>query len=164
MDTLVTTHRFRRVVVVRCQGELDLSVKTEFALALSAIAARPADTRPAPAAEPDEQPFPVPQAVVIDLAGVTFLDCAALGVLVGLADRCVHTGHHFLLAGPQAIVRRMLAALRLDRVFVVTPTVAEAIALAESWAELDGPPSAPRAAPRSTHRRRRTAIQGTDGG
>jgi anti-anti-sigma factor len=150
MNALVTTHRFRRVLVVRCQGELDLCVRTELASALSVLPGEPetgADTRPVPDADtrpvPDASASCVPEAVVVDLADVTFLDCTALGVLIGLADRCARRGRRFLLSGPRPIVRRMFVVLRLDRLFVVTSTVAEAIAVAESWSELETPASGP---------------------
>ena len=75
-------------------------------------------------------------AVVVDLAEVTFMDCAALRPLVALSERCTQQRARFLLSGPTAIVSRLLNALRLDLVFVVAKTLREAITLAETWTDL----------------------------
>lgn len=154
MNPLVTTHQYRRVVVVRCRGELDLSSMSEFQAGLAQVPA------PAPSAQDPRQaggPNPVSgpafpasgpwqasraaagevDAVVVDLAEVTFMDCAALRQLLVLSERCTQQRARFLLSGPTAIVSRLLDALWLDRVFVVTKTLKEAIALAETWTDLD---------------------------
>jgi hypothetical protein len=73
---------------------------------------------------------------VVDLADVPFMDCSALGILLALSERCAESGARFLLSGPTAIVSRLLNALQLDQVFVITRTVADAVALAETWTEL----------------------------
>jgi anti-anti-sigma factor len=157
MNPLVTMLQCRRVVVVRCRGELDLSSMSELQAGLAQVPA------PAPPAEDPRQegrhdlvsgsassasgPSQAPaaatgvvDAVVVDLAEVTFMDCAALRQLVALSERCTRQRARFLLSGPTAIVSRLLNALRLDRVFVVTRTLREAIALAETWADLGGLP------------------------
>ena len=123
MNPLVTTRRCGRVVVVCCQGELDLASVPHLQSALAHL------------------PEPATDTVVIGLAEVRFLDCAALRVLVTLSERC--TGHRvrFLLAGPTAIARRLLNVLQIDRTFVVTHTLEEAVTLAETWAEFGEQPA-----------------------
>jgi hypothetical protein len=106
---------------------------------------------------------------VVDLTDVSFMDCSALRILLALSERCAESGARFLLSGPTAIVSRLLNALQLDQVFVITGTAAEAVALAETWTELGelppelvparqpAPPPLPApAVPRST------ATQGAD--
>jgi hypothetical protein len=73
---------------------------------------------------------------VVDLADVSFMDCSALRILLALSERCAESGARFLLSGPTAIVSRLLNALQLDQIFVITRTAAEAVALAETWTEL----------------------------
>jgi anti-anti-sigma regulatory factor len=146
MNPLVTTHRYRRVMVVRCRGDLDLSSTSELQACLAQVPAPapPAhDSRHLRAHRPASGSTRAPgaaagdvDAIVVDLAEVTFMDCSALRTLVALSERCAQQGARFLLSGPTAIVLRLLNALQLDRVFVVTRTLTEAIALAETWTEL----------------------------
>lgn len=77
MNTLVTAQRIRRVLVLHCRGELDLATRDELWTELAALADLPAGDGPNER-EPDLD------AVVVDLAEVTFLDCSAGG---GLASR-----------------------------------------------------------------------------
>jgi hypothetical protein len=88
---------------------------------------------------------------VVDLTDVSFMDCSALRILLALSERCAESGARFLLSGPTAIVSRLLNALQLDQVFVITGTAAEAVALAETWTELgELPPELVPAATRPT--------------
>jgi anti-anti-sigma factor len=123
MNPLVTTRQCGRGVVVHCQGELDLASVPHLQSALAHL------------------PGPATDTVVIDLAEVRFLDCAALRVLVTLSARCTEHQAHFLLAGPTAMTRRLLNILHIDRAFVVTRTLTEAVTLAEIWAELGEQPA-----------------------
>jgi anti-anti-sigma factor len=104
------------VVVVRYQGELDLAAAPTLNTALSEFA---------------ETSAPVqhggPTAVVVDLTEVTFLDCTALGVLVRLARRCALQDQVFAFCGVSGVVGRLFTVLELDRQFLVTATVEEAI-------------------------------------
>jgi anti-anti-sigma factor len=49
-----------------------------------------------------------PAVLVVDLAGVTFLDCAGLGVLVDASNAAVHAGRRMRVSHPQPTVRRIL--------------------------------------------------------
>lgn len=68
--------------------------------------------------------------VVLDLSGVAFVDSSGLGALVALLKRVGPTGS-LALAGVQAPVGKLLALTRLDRVFEIHPTLAQAIRLPE---------------------------------
>lgn len=155
MNHAVTTRWHHGVLVISCHGEFDLSAAGELTLAVSALpvpaqpAARPpGGTGPATAGKgrgarrPATRPRRAADAVVVDLADVTFLDCSALDVLVRLALRC-GDDIRFLFAAPHAIVHRLLVVLSLDRIFVVTESFAEAIRLADVWAALADDDTAP---------------------
>jgi anti-sigma B factor antagonist len=66
-------------------------------------------------------------AVVLDLSRLTFLDCAALRVLLAVQRRAAAHGTTFALAAPRPTVARALKITGLDRQFAVFPTVAKAI-------------------------------------
>jgi anti-anti-sigma factor len=53
----------------------------------------------------DEQ---TPAVVVLDLTGVTFLDCAGIGVLVAVHNAAVQTGGQLRVSHPRAAVERLL--------------------------------------------------------
>jgi anti-sigma B factor antagonist len=55
--------------------------------------------------------------VVIDLGGVTFLDCAGLGVLVATRRRALLEGGWVRLVRVPPQARRMISLLNLDRAF-----------------------------------------------
>ncbi|MCA2219426.1 STAS domain-containing protein [Jidongwangia harbinensis] len=47
-------------------------------------------------------------AVVVDLAQVTFLDCAGIGALVAGRNTAISRGHRYTVVNPQRLVRRVL--------------------------------------------------------
>jgi anti-sigma B factor antagonist len=95
-------------VVVSLAGELDLYNAEEVRAALVDAAADG------------------PEAFVVDLAEVTFIDSTALGVLIEACSRTTdHSG--FRLAAPGLEVRRALEVSGLDRHFVVHDTVVDAL-------------------------------------
>jgi anti-anti-sigma factor len=49
-----------------------------------------------------------PDVLDVDLGGVTFLDCAGVGALVGVRNAAVQAGRQIRVAHPQPIVRRIL--------------------------------------------------------
>jgi anti-anti-sigma factor len=49
-----------------------------------------------------------PDRIEVDLAGVTFLDCSGLTVLVILGQAAARTGCRLRITNPQSIVRRVL--------------------------------------------------------
>jgi anti-anti-sigma factor len=54
-----------------------------------------------------------PSLLEVDLAGVTFLDCAGLGALVAASSAAVRTGRQMRVTHPQRTVRRVLAVTGL---------------------------------------------------
>src|SRR5262245_44082883 len=55
--------------------------------------------------------------VVVDLAGVTFIDSTALGVLVGAQKSAHNAGFTLSLSGQSEFVRRLLTVAGLDDFF-----------------------------------------------
>jgi anti-sigma B factor antagonist len=68
-----------------------------------------------------------PACVVVDLGAVTFLDSAALAVLVRGMKRCRQQGGDLRLCAPSASVRMIFELTRLDRAFEIFPTEADAL-------------------------------------
>ena len=60
-----------------------------------------------------------PDAVVLDLAGLDFLDSTGLGVLVGAQKRLVQRGGELILRAPRPGARKVFEITGLDKVFVV---------------------------------------------
>lgn len=86
------------VLVVR--GELDTVVRDEFTVAVAE----------ALAAAPDPP-------LVVDLAGVTFMDSSALAVLIGATNE----GHQIVVRDASASARRVLEATGLTEVLGMEP-------------------------------------------
>jgi anti-sigma B factor antagonist len=97
------------VVVVSLRGELDL-------LGASVLQAHLSDIRC--------QGWP---RSVADLAGLAFIDCACLGVLVRHCKEIRGRGGSFALAGPRPAVRRILSVTGLLSWFEVHATVEDAV-------------------------------------
>jgi anti-sigma B factor antagonist len=57
--------------------------------------------------------------VVIDLAGVRFIDSSGLGVLVGALRRFEAAGHHLALRAPTASLQRVLEMTGLASAFPI---------------------------------------------
>lgn len=65
--------------------------------------------------------------VVVDLSGVTFIDSAGMGALIGLRRRCVAADGDCVLASASTDVSRQLATAELDRLFLVFDDVEQAV-------------------------------------
>jgi anti-anti-sigma factor len=87
--------------VVALRGELDIAG----AAALAALAAREGQ-------------------LIIDLAGLEFIDCSGLAALAAVRGQARRAGGDVLLAAPQP--QRILAAAGLSRLFSVHASVREA--------------------------------------
>jgi anti-sigma B factor antagonist len=98
-------------VVVRLAGELDLYTSAEVASALEQAGGES------------------PALLVVDLGEVTFVDSTTLSTLVE-AQRGVPEGTQFIVAAPNADVRRALQVSGLGRHFDVRETVEDALAAA----------------------------------
>lgn len=96
--------------VVELTGELDLSAGVRAAARLDAATAGP---------RPD---------VVVDLRGVSFIDCSGLSVLIRARKRTLDRGGRFGIVGDSPCVLRLLRLTRLIRVFAVHDDLASALA------------------------------------
>lgn len=65
--------------------------------------------------------------IVLDLGDVEFIDSSALGALIGAVKRMGAIGT-IALACPNSTVSRLLNLTRMDKVFVITKTVDDALA------------------------------------
>ena len=59
------------------------------------------------------------EAVVIDLAGVEYLDSSALGMLLMLRDRANAAKKSLSLANPRGMVKQALEIARFDKLFSI---------------------------------------------
>ncbi len=89
-------------VVVRLSGELDVVTVTAFDRVVADVFAG--------------SPPPV---LVVDLADLTFADCAGLSGLVVARNRATASGTSLVLAQPRPNVARTLSLTGLDRTFTV---------------------------------------------
>ena len=65
--------------------------------------------------------------IIADLAGLEFIDCCGLGVLVRVQKWTREDGGDMYLAGPRPRVRRVLEMVGLTGVFSVYPSVEQAV-------------------------------------
>ena len=93
-DIDVSSSRCAGHVVVALRGELDVTDATRLARALSAAAA------------PGSR-------VIVEVAGLTFLDCSGLGALTYVRKRALQAGGDLLLAAPERPVLRLLSRIGL---------------------------------------------------
>jgi anti-sigma B factor antagonist len=108
-DPVVEVSKNGDSVVVRLVGELDLHNTAAVRRALLDSVAG------------------TPERVVVDLAGVEFMDSTALAALVE-ARRLLPRRDGFVLAAPGLDARRALEVSGLDRHFGIYPSVEEALA------------------------------------
>ena len=95
-------------VIVALRGVLDVADAASVAVALTAAAARQRD-------------------IIIDLAGLEFIDSSGVAALVRGRRQARHAGGELLLAAPQQQVLRVLTLTRLIDGFPVHASVAEAV-------------------------------------
>ncbi len=68
-----------------------------------------------------------PKRILIDLAGVRYIDSSGLASMVKLLSRVRQDELELCLCGLTDLVRSMLEITRLDTVFTICPSVAEAM-------------------------------------
>jgi anti-sigma B factor antagonist len=132
----LSTHDCDGQVVVALRGQLDMAAAASVAAALTAVAAR----------EPQ---------IIVDLAGLEFIDSSGVAALVRGRNLAREAGGELLLAAPQQQVLRVLTLTRLIEVFAVHANVAEAAGRSRRVPVLPQRPalaSWPRAAIRSAAR------------
>jgi len=122
----VSTRSFDGYAVVALRGELDLADAVAVAAALTAVAAR----------EP---------AIIVDLAGLEFIDSSGAAALVVGRRQAWRAGGDLVLAAPRRQVARLLVILRLVEAVSVYATVAEAVREVGHFREIARPvPHPPR--------------------
>lgn len=105
--------------VLGLRGELDISTAAELSGALAGVMSRE-------------------QWVIVDLAGLSFLDCASVGVLARARERARRAGGDVLLAGACGEVARLLELTGWGEVFAGAGPAAFSAGLAAVSARLAG--------------------------
>lgn len=106
----VETRERPGALVVEVAGEVNLHSSPQLLTSLRELAARH------------------PKRLVIDLAGVSYMDSSGLGSLVDVKRRVERHGGRLTLAGLQPRVRSVFEIAQLHRFFNIAPSVAEALA------------------------------------
>lgn len=119
----VVVHEGGPVVAV-LRGELDVAHAASVAASLAVIASRDCE-------------------VIVDLAGLEFMDSSGLAALVRARKHAQHAGKDLLLAAPQQQVLRLLTVTRLVEAFLIYARVDDAA----SRAGRSSPASTPVAPP-----------------
>jgi anti-sigma B factor antagonist len=95
-------------VVVRSGGEIDTHTVHEFHETVSRVTS-------------------LASRVILDLAGVTFVDSSGLGALIVARNSAREGGGSLSLVSPPPVVRRLLGSTRLHDVFDIYDTLDEAV-------------------------------------
>lgn len=66
--------------------------------------------------------------MILDLAGVPYLDSSGLGGLVSACTSCTKSGRRVALTGVNQRVRRVFEMTKVEQVFLMFPTLSDAIA------------------------------------
>jgi anti-sigma B factor antagonist len=106
-DIAVSSSRCPAYVVVALSGELDIADAARVARGLSAAAAG--------------------ARIIVDLAGLTFIDCGGVQALVSAWEKARQAGGDLVLAAPQKRVARLLALTDLIELLPVFGSVKEAV-------------------------------------
>ncbi len=97
------------VAVVAVSGEVDIHTAPEFRSAVLAPAAA------------------APGRLVVDLTALDFIDSTGLGVLVAARQHAHDHGIHFTLVCPRDRVLKVFRITRLDKVFDIRHSLADAL-------------------------------------
>lgn len=65
--------------------------------------------------------------VILDLAGVPYLDSSGLGSLVSACTSCIKSGRRIALTGVNPRVRRVFEITKVEQVLLMFPTLADAL-------------------------------------
>ncbi|WP_028648893.1 STAS domain-containing protein [Nocardiopsis sp. CNT312] len=110
MTSDISTRREDGVAVVALEGELDAATSPALADALERLFG--------------EEP---PRGLVIDLAGVGFLDSRCIGVLVAAYRQARDLGVGLVVAEPQRQVHRLFVIAGIDQVIPIAESTAAAV-------------------------------------
>jgi anti-sigma B factor antagonist len=94
----ITTEQHGQQLVLRLQGELDVSNADSLRQVVHGLLER------------------APQTLVVDLAGLGFADCGGLSVFLAAHTRLAAQGHQLILMNAQPVIRRLLAVTGMDTV------------------------------------------------
>jgi anti-sigma B factor antagonist len=106
-STVMSTSSYDGYTVVALRGELDVADAAAVAAGIARIAA----------CEPG---------IIVDLAGLSFIDCSGVAALEHAREQARQAGGGLVLAAPHRNVTRVLAILRLPDAFSVYATTEEA--------------------------------------
>jgi len=107
---LMVDNRTGGVAVTRPRGRLDRLTAVELGRRLTAVIGDGSDR------------------LVVDLAGVSFIDSSGLGALIGGLKAARKAGGDLRIARPDARARNLFELMSLERVLRIYPTVEEALA------------------------------------
>ena len=116
----LTTREGDGLAVAVLRGELDVAYAASVAASLAAIAASQRE-------------------IIVDLAGLEFIDSSGVAALVRARTRARHAGGDLLLAAPQRQVLRVLAITHVIDAFAVYACVDDAAGRARSPQPQAGP-------------------------
>ncbi|MCB0764345.1 MAG: STAS domain-containing protein, partial [Flavobacteriales bacterium] len=66
--------------------------------------------------------------VILDMAELQYMNSTGLNILINVLTRTRNAGGDTLIAGVSTSVRQLFLVTKLDSVFVITATVADAVA------------------------------------
>ncbi len=124
MCTMELFERESGQVVAVLRGELDVTYAASVAARLAVIASRDCE-------------------VIVDLAGLEFIDSSGLAALVQARKHARRAGSDLRLAAPQQQVLRLLTVTRLIDAFVVYARVDDAASRAVQFAPASTPVASP---------------------
>jgi anti-sigma B factor antagonist len=64
--------------------------------------------------------------VILDLSELQYMNSTGLNILINVLTRTRNAGGDALIAGMSNSVRQLFIVTKLDTVFIITPTIAEA--------------------------------------
>jgi len=70
--------------------------------------------------------------IVLDFSGLDYMNSGGIGLLVTLLVRVQRNGQRLMAAGLSDHYRQILALTRLDEAITISPTVADAVAVASA--------------------------------
>jgi anti-sigma B factor antagonist len=102
------------IKIARVSGRVDVTQATAFREALTGVA--------------DSRPF----GLIIDLAGITYIDSSALAVLIATNKHCRADNVRLILASLSDKARVVIELSRLDKVFTIAADVHAAVEVINS--------------------------------
>lgn len=111
LQPMITSKLVRGISVVELQGEIDLGAVPQFQESVAAACGRG-------------------RSVVVDMAGVTFIDSSGLGVLIDARKELLARGCRLVLARVPAAARRTIGLIGLAPLIPMSDSENQAVELA----------------------------------